>query len=57
MPATEGKRHVHRTFYAFANQQRQTQRKCTLSTNQPSPEVISPGHGPIATKLIAEPTR
>ena len=52
MSATEGKRHVHSTFYAFANQQCQTRRKPTLSTIRPSPEVTGPGKE-IDSKIVA----
>ena len=31
--------------------------QCALSTNRSCPEVISPGHGPVAPKFIIKPTR
>ena len=57
VPATERKRYVHCTFCNIDNQQLQIWQQCALSADQSGPEVISPGHGPVATKFLIKPTR
>ena len=57
MPATERKRYVHRTFRDIDNQQLQIWWQCALSADRSGPEVIGPGHGPVATKFLIKPTR